>query len=198
MATRNREGRKSVSISKDDEINVDLDLDGDVEKKKSSYQTLLMKYPFYVNSTQSAIISSSSVVVSQLLAGNSKIDWSEVRTVAFIGAFWITPVLLIFYSKLHRLPLGVMGKLALDQLIFSPLFTVTIISLRLIVLGRVPYADFTSVLGQTVPKAVLSSWTFWVPARGFTLLIVPAHLHLLAGNIFSFIWNIILSMLLNA
>ena len=197
MATANRKDRKSVAISKDDEINVDLDVD--VEgKKKSTYQTLMIKYPFFVNATQSAIISSSSVIVSQLLAGNSKIDWSEVRTVAFIGSFWITPVLLVFYSKLHRLQLGVLGKLALDQLIFSPIFTLTIISLRLVVLGRVPYNDFTSVLGQTVPKAVLSSWTFWIPARGFTLLIVPVHLHLLAGNVFSFIWNIILSMLLNA
>lgn len=197
MATAKRKDRKSVAISKDDEINVDLDVD--VEgKKKSTYQTLMIKYPFFVNATQSAIISSSSVIVSQLLAGNSKIDWSEVRTVAFIGSFWITPVLLVFYSKLHRLQLGVLGKLALDQLIFSPIFTLTIISLRLVVLGRVPYNDFTSVLGQTVPKAVLSSWTFWVPARGFTLLIVPVHLHLLAGNVFSFIWNIILSMLLNA
>lgn len=197
MATANRKDRKSVAISKDDEINVDLDVD--VEgKKKSTYQTLVIKYPFFVNATQSAIISSSSVIVSQLLAGNSKIDWSEVRTVAFIGSFWITPVLLVFYSKLHRLQLGVLGKLALDQLIFSPIFTLTIISLRLVVLGRVPYNDFTSVLGQTVPKAVLSSWTFWIPARGFTLLIVPVHLHLLAGNVFSFIWNIILSMLLNA
>ena len=197
MATAKRKDRKSVAISKDDEINVDLDVD--VEgKKKSTYQTLMIKYPFFVNATQSAIISSSSVIVSQLLAGNSKIDWSEVRTVAFIGSFWITPVLLVFYSKLHRLQLGVLGKLALDQLIFSPIFTLTIISLRLVVLGRVPYNDFTSVLGQTVPKAVLSSWTFWIPARGFTLLIVPVHLHLLAGNVFSFIWNIILSMLLNA
>ena len=197
MATANRKDRKSVAISKDDEINVDLDVD--VEgKKKSTYQTLMIKYPFFVNATQSAIISSSSVIVSQLLAGNSKIDWSEVRTVALIGSFWITPVLLVFYSKLHRLQLGVLGKLALDQLIFSPIFTLTIISLRLVVLGRVPYNDFTSVLGQTVPKAVLSSWTFWIPARGFTLLIVPVHLHLLAGNVFSFIWNIILSMLLNA
>ena len=197
MATANRKDRKSVAISKDDEINVDLDVD--VEgKKKSTYQTLVIKYPFFVNATQSAIISSSSVIVSQLLAGNSKIDWSEVRTVAFIGSFWITPVLLVFYSKLHRLQLGALGKLALDQLIFSPIFTLTIISLRLVVLGRVPYNDFTSVLGQTVPKAVLSSWTFWIPARGFTLLIVPVHLHLLAGNVFSFIWNIILSMLLNA
>ena len=197
MATAKRKDRKSVAISKDDEINVDLDVD--VEgKKKSTYQTLMIKYPFFVNATQSAIISSSSVIVSQLLAGNSKIDWSEVRTVALIGSFWITPVLLVFYSKLHRLQLGVLGKLALDQLIFSPIFTLTIISLRLVVLGRVPYNDFTSVLGQTVPKAVLSSWTFWIPARGFTLLIVPVHLHLLAGNVFSFIWNIILSMLLNA
>ena len=173
-------------------------IDVDIEKKKeSSYQTLIRKYPYAVNAIQSAIISSCSVIVSQSLAGNSKYDWSEVRTVSIIGAFWITPVLLLFYSRLHKFQLGFLSKLAVDQLIFSPLFTITIIALRLLLLGRVPIADFPSVLSQTVPKAILSSWTFWVPARGFTLLIVPPHLHVLTGSLFSFLWNIILSMLLN-
>lgn len=195
MSSSLRNARRSYAIVEDDVIKVDLDAE---KRKTSRYQTLMTRYPYFVNATQSAIISSSSVLVSQYLAGNAVIDWSEVRTVAFIGAFWITPVLLVFYSRLHRLRLGFLGKLVLDQLLFSPIFTVTIITLRLIILGRVPFTDFPLLLGQTVPKAVLSSWTFWVPARGFTLLIIPAHLHLLAGSIFSFIWNIILSMLLNS
>lgn len=187
-------GVKKASAEQVDEDLTDLD----EKKKESSYQALLREYPYYVNATQSAIISSCSVLVSQTLAGNVLYDWSEVRTVSIIGAMWITPVLLLFYSRLHKMQLTFYGKLAIDQLIFSPIFTVSIITLRLIILGRVPFSDFPSVLSQTVPKAVLSSWTFWVPARGFTLLIVPPHLHLLTGSIFSFMWNIILSMLLNA
>lgn len=189
---------KRASVASAKKVDEDLkDLDTE-KKKESSYQALLRKYPYYVNATQSAIISSCSVLVSQTLAGNVLYDWSEVRTVSLIGALWITPVLLVFYSRLHKWQLSFYGKLAFDQLIFSPLFTISIITLRLIVLGRVEFKDFYSVLCQTVPKAVLSSWTFWVPARGFTLLIVPPHLHLLTGSIFSFMWNIILSMLLNA
>ena len=164
----------------------------------ADYKSLMIRYPFLVNAIQSALISSCSVLVSQYLAQRSETDWSEVRTVAFIGAFWITPVLLLFYSKLQKSSLGVIGKLMLDQLLFSPLFTVSIITARLFLLQRVPMYEFPTILLQTVPTAVLSSWTFWIPARGFTLLVVPAHLHLLMGSIFSFLWNIILSMLLNA
>ena len=164
----------------------------------ADYKSLMIRYPYAVNASQSAAISSCSVLVSQYLAERSETDWSEVRTVSFIAAFWITPVLLLFYSKLQKSSLGVAGKLMLDQLLFSPLFTVSIITARLFLLQRVPIYEFYTILLQTVPTAVLSSWTFWIPARGFTLLVVPAHLHLLIGSIFSFLWNIILSMLLNA
>ena len=179
----------------------DVKIKEDITESKGileDYKTLLIKYPLILNAIQSAAISSCSVLVSQYLAGRSQIDWSEVRTVSFIGAFWITPVLLVFYSRLQRLRLGVLGKLAVDQFLFSPIFTTSIITARMILLRRVEFSDFPKILMQTVPTAVLSAWTFWIPARGFTLLIVPMHLHLLAGSVFSFIWNIILSMLLNS
>ena len=195
MSTSTRGAKKAVGVVESGSIDVDID---DKKTKQSTYQRLMIEYPYLANATQSAVISSASVLVSQYLAGNSQIDWSEVRTVAFIGAAGITPVLLIFYSRLHKMQLGVLGKLLLDQLIFSPIFTMTIITLRLIVMQRVPFSDYYSTLAAVVPKAVLSSWTFWVPARGFTLLIVPVHLHLITGSMFSFMWNIILSMLLNA
>lgn len=179
-------------------------IDDDIKDKEDSdgilanYKTLMVKHPYLVNAVQSAIISSSSVLVSQFLSGKSETDWDEVRAVAFIGAFWITPVLLVFYSRLQKLSYGFVGKLVIDQLIFSPIFTLSIITARLFLLGRVPFEEFPTILSQTVPTAVLSSWTFWIPARGFTLLIVPPHLHLLTGSAFSFLWNIILSLLLNA
>jgi hypothetical protein len=162
------------------------------------YKTLLLNYPLVMNGTQSAIISSCSVLVSQYLAGNSKIDFSEVLVVALIAALWITPILLVFYGQLQKMSLGVMGKLALDQFIFSPFFTASIVTVRILLLGRVPYSELPAILLATVPKAVLSAWTFWIPARGFTLLIMPPHLHLLSGNALSFVWNIIFSMLLNS
>ena len=182
---------------------VDGDADSTIDNEEiegsalSNYKTLMIEYPYMVNATQSAIISSCSVLVSQFIARKSEFDWNEVRAVSFLAAFWITPVLLIFYSRLQKMPLGFTGKLVVDQLIFSPLFTLSIITARLFLLQRSPMHEFPNILFNTVPKAIISSWTFWIPARAFTLLIVPPHLHLLTGSLFSFIWNVILSLLLN-
>ena len=181
----------------------DGDADSTMDKEEiegsalSNYKTLMIEYPYMVNATQSAVISSCSVLVSQFIGGKSKLDWSEVRSVSFLAAFWITPALLIFYSRLQKMSLSFTGKLAVDQLIFSPIFTVSIITARLFLLQRSPMHEFPNILLNTVPKAIVSSWTFWIPARAFTLLIVPPHLHLLTGSLFSFIWNVILSLLLN-
>mmetsp|Transcript_14771 Transcript_14771/g.14184 ORF Transcript_14771/g.14184 Transcript_14771/m.14184 type:complete len:189 (+) Transcript_14771:62-628(+) len=187
-----------MSMSQRNTKNTELKGKGNEKKDGSfsTYQTMMIEHPIAMNIIQSVVISTGSVLVSQYLAGNSMIDWSEIYTVQIVAAFWITPILLFFYSKLQKMSLGVVGKLLIDQALFSPVFTASIVTIRVLILGRVPYSELPAILIQTVPKAVLSAWTFWIPARWFTLAVVPPHLHLLTGNALSFVWNIILSMLL--
>jgi hypothetical protein len=194
--------QNTIFVSDSKDANSD---EKDAEKGKVTtllkrYQTLLVRYPLLMNALQSGFISSCSVITSQFVAGKSfdEINWIEVRTMCVIAMFFITPTLLAFYGVvLEKLHWGVIGKLIVDQLLFSPLFTAAIITLRFVVLGEVPLREIPGLVIQIVPKAVFSSWTFWIPARAFTLKFVPPHLHLLTGNMMSFVWNIIFSLLLS-
>jgi hypothetical protein len=54
---------------------------------------------------------------------------------AVITVFYITPVLLWFYSILRNIHKNVVIQLIIDQFIFSPFFTSSIIGLRMYLFG---------------------------------------------------------------
>ena len=122
----------------------------------SKYQILMIKHPLFMNAIQSAMITSCSVLVSQIMqAGGmpSTVDWHEVAVGASVAAIWITPVLLIWFDICAKMPFNAMTKLALDQLCFSPFFTASIVSLRTLLLGKVPYSELPALLIRVIPKA---------------------------------------------
>ena len=88
-------------------------------------------------------------------------------------------------------------KLLIDQLAFSPPFNACIIALRLFLMGRTPYANIPTELYQIFPKAVMYAWGYWIPIRFITLLYIPPMYHLIIGSIFSFVWNVIFSLILS-
>lgn len=63
-------------------------------------------------------------------------------------------------------------------------------------MGRTPIETIPAELYKVFPKTVMSAWGFWIPARFVTLLYVPPMYHLLLGSLFSFLWNVILSLIL--
>jgi hypothetical protein len=116
---------------------------------------------------------------------------------AIISVTYITPVLLLFYKYLEKVKVGGnLGKLFVDQFIFSPIFTSTIIFFRLLLLKpSSPWILLEDTI-KIAPTAVKSAWLFWIPARFFTINFVPPMYQLIFGNIFSYAWNIIFSLLL--
>ncbi len=161
------------------------------------YNSLLIQYPFLVNGIQSAILAGVGVVLSQVISGSESLDLLEIRTMMIINLVFCTPVLIWFNRKLERSGSTIMAKLFFDQLVFSPLFTAGIIGLRLYLMG----ADIEGIPQQVldvVPAAMKSSWLFWFPARFITLKFVPPAYHLLCGNLFALVWNVIFSMILAA
>ena len=122
----------------------------------SKYQILMIKHPLFMNAIQSAMITSCSVIVSQIMhAGGwpSTVDWHEVLIGASVAGIWITPVLLIWFDMCSKMPFDSMTKLALDQLFFSPFFTASIVSLRTLLSGKMPYAQMPAHLLVLIPKA---------------------------------------------
>lgn len=184
--------------------------EGDHEKNAlfAIYQDLLNKYPLLINTTQGVLTQGLSVITSQYLDHINKeksdlsflesINWTEVITMSTISAVYITPILMIFYSYLNKSKANNVTKLIIDQIIFSPIFTFGIILLRVLILN--PSLTFYNMFHHTAtvaPKAVRTSWLFWIPLRYFTIKYIPPAYQLLFGNVCAYIWNIILQTILN-
>ena len=175
------------------------------DKKDSLFaknQSLLDEYPVLINTIQGTILTALSVVTSHIVKGLTKgspiyIDTREVIVMSVIQALWITPVLMWFYSKIiNPMPGSNMRKLIIDQIAFSPPFTATIIGLRMFLMGKTPIDTIPAALYVAFPSAVGSSWLFWLPIRFMTISYIPPIYHLLAGSLFSFVWNVIFSLIL--
>ncbi len=171
------------------------------EKKDKSlfatYNTLLIRFPLLINGVQAAILAGLGVVISQLVTGDLEYDWLEIRTMMVISLVFSTPILLWFFKQLERMQSGIIVKLLVDQLLFSPPFTAGIVALRLFLVGT-PLSDIPQLVLTVVPKAMMSSWMFWFPQRFLTLKYVPPAYQLLCGNVCALAWNVIFTMILTA
>jgi hypothetical protein len=98
----------------------------------SRYQTLLIEYPYISNAIQGAIITAGGVMVSNFIQ-KGDVDFKEVFSMIIVSATLVTPTLLAFYSFLSKLSIGNFGKLLIDQLIFSPIFTGSIVAYKIII-----------------------------------------------------------------
>lgn len=169
-------------------------------KKKSildSYNAVVAKYPFLINALIAAVLGGLGTFISEMIKGASVIDKKEIFIMVLINALFITPVCLWFFGILERMKGGVIPKLLVDQLIFSPIFTASIIALRLFLLGN-RIDEILPVVVEVVPTAMKLSWLFWFPQRYLTLSYVPPQLQLLCGNVCALVWNVIFSMILTA
>jgi hypothetical protein len=155
------------------------------------------------------VLSALSVITSQFLNYKASpsgptfiesIQWREVIIMMIIGASFITPALLIFYHFLNKLTIGgSLGKLIVDQVIFAPMFNCSIIALRFFLLdSNLSCADILNLVKTIGPTAIKSAWLFWIPQRYFSLNYVPGMYQLVFGNLCSYVWNILFSMIMSS
>ncbi len=163
----------------------------------AGYNHLLARYPLLINGVQAAVIAGLGVLASQVIVGLKAFDWAEVRAMMLINFAFNTPILLAFANFNAQMKASALEKLALDQLIFSPVFTVGIISLRLYLLGT-NLGEIPGVVMAILPRAMKSSWMFWLPTRFLIMTYIPLNLQLLASNLGGFVWNIIFAMLISS
>jgi hypothetical protein len=163
----------------------------------ATYSRLLKRNPLLVNGTQSATIAALGVLASQVLSGVATFNFTEVVVMMLINFAYNTPILLWFYGNLSKSKANIFVKLFIDQVVFSPVFTAGLISLRLLLLGT-ELKLIPTIVKAVVPTAVASSWFFWLPCRGLIMLYVPVAMQLLVGNLLAFIWNIILATILSS
>lgn len=82
----------------------------------------------------------------------------------------------------------VVAKLAIDQLLFAPLFTSLYFYARALTEDRSISAT-TKSLKKDLPGIMRKNWSVWVPANFVNYLFIPLNLRVLFGSLISFFWN---------
>ena len=116
---------------------------------------------------QALFSSGTAKLASQLIAG-SEIDRAKALTAAAISALYVSPTMTYVYGT--ALPWarrrGGHAAFWLTDQVAVPLFlNFTIVFANLLLGARFGLLDALSATLAKLPKAMLSGWAFWIPAR---------------------------------
>ncbi|WJX78066.1 hypothetical protein P8452_61323 [Trifolium repens] len=163
----------------------------------SWYLALLAKYPVAVKALTSAILTLIGDLICQLVI--DKVQTPDLkRTFLFtlLGIVLVGPTLHFWYLYLSKLVTlsgtsGAILRLVLDQFLFAPIFIGVFLSSLVTLEGRPSQA--VPKLKQEWFSAVLANWQLWIPFQFINFRFVPQHFQVLAANVVSLVWNVILS-----
>ncbi|CAI7859997.1 unnamed protein product [Closterium sp. NIES-53] len=161
------------------------------------YLHLLDRHPLAVKAGTSMLLNLLGDLFCQLVVeGGHGVDARRAATISLLGLLLVGPTLHVWYSLLFRMVTvqgtpGTLIRLALDQLLFSPLFIATFFSSLLTLEGRP--AAIPDVLKQEWAKAVVANWKVWIPFQFLNFRFVPLHLQVAASNVIALLWNVYLS-----
>ncbi|MED6194090.1 hypothetical protein PIB30_025337 [Stylosanthes scabra] len=159
--------------------------DGDKWSFMSWYLGLLAKYPVAVKAITSAILT---------LIGDLVCQRTSIFTL--LGFVLVGPTLHFWYlylSKLVTLPgaSGVLLRLAIDQFAFAPTFIGVFLATLTTLEGRP--SEVVPKLKQEWFSSVVANWQLWIPFQFLNFRFVPQQFQVLAANVISLVWNVILS-----
>ncbi|KAL4277536.1 hypothetical protein HN51_060644 [Arachis hypogaea] len=163
----------------------------------SWYLALLEKYPVAVKAITSAILTLIGDLICQLVIDQSQsIDLKRTFIFTLLGFILVGPTLHFWYlylSKLVTLPgaSGVLLRLVIDQFLFAPTF-IGVFLATLVTLEGGP-SQAVSKLKQEWFSSVVANWQLWIPFQFLNFRFVPQQFQVLAANVISLVWNVILS-----
>jgi hypothetical protein len=166
------------------------------------YKTALVRYPLTTNCTMAGSITGGSVLASNILK-NTPWDWTECLAMVIVASTFITPMLSYYYGWLNKQKFDTLVALFIDQVIFSPVFTLALLTYRLLVIETLASKSLPSLqilmtsyekVQVQLPIVMKLSWMFWIPCRYIMLNYVPDMHHIVGGNIANFVWNIVLAL----
>ena len=159
-----------------------------------SYVRLLQEYPLATMTIQTVALQCLAKLMCTIIVSHSFPTASDFATQALVAALFLNPMLMIFGNFLqfgckHE---SLATKLAIDQLVFSPCFTISLITIFDLASGA--NFDLNSVLTRAIATMPFS-WSFWIPQRGISLSFVPPLFQLPVNSACSFVWAVIFSYL---
>ena len=176
----------------------------------ANYCLQLEKRPFLTKSITSGILCLLADVVcqsnEQFVLDKKKsflqyeFDYLRILRFGALGSLLVGPTLHVWYKFLGNFIPGqqlssALKRLAVDQLIFGPLFLPTFFAANLLLENRPK--DIIPKLQKEWFGAVIANWFLWVPAQFINFKVIPPHLQVLFSNSVGFIWNIYLSSIAN-
>mmetsp|Transcript_10640 Transcript_10640/g.23501 ORF Transcript_10640/g.23501 Transcript_10640/m.23501 type:complete len:261 (-) Transcript_10640:153-935(-) len=185
------------------------------EEAWSSYLTALETDPLLVKSITAGVILGaadlSGQALQQKLASNegetstsSGVDIARFARFAFFGFILQAPWNHFYYQLLDgALPptedpftatTGI--KVAIDQFIQAPIFTVIIFAFLGFLEGKT-IDEIKKQLDDDYVDTMFANWKLWVPATAVNIAFCPPILRVLFLNVVFFFWSIFLSLKLN-
>lgn len=160
----------------------------------AAYLSQLDKNPVVTKSVTSGILNGFGDILAQIWLGEEgqNFEWKRLGIFTLLGMVFIGPVLHVWYGTLAKLFTGVgtataVSKLAMDQLLFAPVFIGSIISLIMVLEGH--GEDVPAKLKGDLFTIVKSNWALWVPFNFINFRYVPQSLQVLASNGAALLWN---------
>ncbi|XP_031121754.1 protein Mpv17-like [Ipomoea triloba] len=161
------------------------------------YLSLLEKYPVWTKAITSAILTCVGDLICQLwIDAAPSLDGKRTFLFTFLGLVLVGPTLHFWYLYLSRLVTtpgasGAFFRLLLDQFIFAPIFIGVFLSTLVTLEGRA--SQVIPKLQQEWVSSVLANWQLWIPFQFLNFRFVPQQFQVLAANLVSLVWNVILS-----
>jgi peroxisomal membrane protein 2 len=195
----------------DSALHVDAGVTDVVVQAWTSYNIALEEDPLLTKSVTAGVILGAADLAGQAIQNARKddgeklsIDVGRFARFAFFGFILQAPWNHFYYLLLDgALPptpdpftatTGI--KVAIDQFIQAPIFTVLIFYFLGILEGK-STGDVKDQLDRDYKDTMLANWKLWVPATALNIAFCPPILRVLFLNCVFFFWSIYLSLKLN-
>mmetsp|Transcript_19751 Transcript_19751/g.35848 ORF Transcript_19751/g.35848 Transcript_19751/m.35848 type:complete len:271 (-) Transcript_19751:312-1124(-) len=178
----------------------------------TSYNVALEQSPLLVKSVTAGVILGCADFTGQALersmkddpSEESSVDWGRALRFAIFGFVLQAPWNHFYYLALDGAlpptedPLSATTgiKVAIDQFVQAPIFTVLIFYFLGLLEGKT-MDDVKDQLDDDYKDTMLANWKLWVPATAVNIAFCPPLLRVLFLNVVFFFWSIFLSLKLN-
>jgi len=166
----------------------------------TAYLQQLRRNPILTKAITAAVVAASGNLVAQVLVERGRLDVSRLIKFSLIGMA-VTPLSHFKFLFLDVLfggvkgKLNIYGKLAIDQIVFGPIFTIVFYALLAIFDGQP--GKMGQLIKQNLWPTQLTSWKVWPIASWVNFNFIPPELRVLFVNLVGFFWVIILSSIAN-
>ncbi|KAL2650149.1 hypothetical protein R1flu_018277 [Riccia fluitans] len=161
------------------------------------YNSMLEKHPLIAKSVTSALLNAIADYICQVFVEKlPSLDWKRFWSFVAIGLFLSGPGLHYWYGALPKIITvpglgGVLLRIALDQVVFTPLGMLSFFVILLTLENR--QHEIQRKLEKDWGPTVIANWKVWIPFQILNFSMVPAQLQVPAAALLGMVWSVFIS-----